>query len=343
MLTEERKETILIVDDEEPVRRPLKRLLVKNGYSCLEADSAASAMDHLREHEINLAVLDIMMPHKSGLELLPEIKNQYPNIAVVMATAVIEPEIIISCMREGAQDYITKPFDLNKVLHNIEMVLNKKQLELTIKQFQASLQGKVESQALEIRRLFLGSIESLICALESKDRYTAGHSRRVSAFTMTISQNLEIPDGELEDIRYGALLHDVGKIAINPQVQNKPGKLTQEEYKYIMTHAQIGPSIVKPIANENIIDIIKYHHTRFDGQVSGQILAGAQIPVGVRMVTLADAFDAMTSERPYRQPLPIEKALSELKSCSGTQFDPKIVEAFLNVPDVEIQRIIKLF
>ena len=343
MLTEERKETILIVDDEEPVRRPLKRLLVKNGYSCLEADSAASAMDHLREHEINLAVLDIMMPHKSGLELLPEIKNQYPNIAVVMATAVIEPEIIISCMREGAQDYITKPFDLNKVLHNIEMVLNKKQLELTIKQFQASLQGKVESQALEIRRLFLGSIESLICALESKDRYTAGHSRRVSAFTMTISQNLEISDGELEDIRYGALLHDVGKIAINPQVQNKPGKLTQEEYKYIMTHAQIGPSIVKPIANENIIDIIKYHHTRFDGQVSGQILAGAQIPVGVRMVTLADAFDAMTSERPYRQPLPIEKALSELKSCSGTQFDPKIVEAFLNVPDVEIQRIIKLF
>ncbi|HXY74578.1 MAG TPA: response regulator [Dehalococcoidales bacterium] len=343
MLTEERKETILIVDDEEPVRRPLKRLLVKNGYSCLEADSAASAMDHLREHEINLAVLDIMMPHKSGLELLPEIKNQYPNIAVVMATAVIEPEIIISCMREGAQDYITKPFDLNKVLHNIEMVLNKKQLELTIKQFQASLQGKVESQALEIRRLFLGSIESLICALESKDRYTAGHSRRVSAFTMTISQNLEISDGELEDIRYGALLHDVGKIAINPQVQNKPGKLTQEEYKYIMTHAQIGPSIVKPIANKNIIDIIKYHHTRFDGQVSGQILAGAQIPVGVRMVTLADAFDAMTSERPYRQPLPIEKALSELKSCSGTQFDPKIVEAFLNVPDVEIQRIIKLF
>jgi len=135
--------------------------------------------------------------------------------------------------------------------------------------------------------------------LESKDKYTAGHSRRVSEFTLIIAHYMGIPPEELEDIRYGALLHDVGKIAIDPDIQNKPGKLTVDEYEHIMTHATVGPAIVKPIANQNIIDIIHYHHCRFDGRSKDQTLTGAQIPLGVRIVTLADSFDAMTSERPY--------------------------------------------
>jgi response regulator RpfG family c-di-GMP phosphodiesterase len=342
MTTEIKNAIILLVDDEEPIRRPLRKMLTKRGYSCLEADCASQAMQQLGNNTVALAILDIVMPHKSGLELLPEIKNQHPDTAVVMATAVIEPDIIIECMRAGAQDYIVKPFELDKVIRNLEIVLNKRQLAQTLKQFQESLQGKVDEQATEIRRLFLGSIESLICALESKDKYTAGHSRRVSEFTLTISRYLGIPDKDLEDIHYGALLHDVGKIAINPDIQNKPGKLTKEEYEHIMTHSQIGPSIVKPIANENIINIIKYHHTRFDGSGKNQTLSGAQLPLGVKIVTLADAFDAMTSERPYRQSMTMEEAQSEIKRCSGTQFDPAIVEAFLKIPGPEILAIINL-
>ena len=342
MTTETKNETILLVDDEEPVRRPLRKMLTRQGYACLEADCASQAMQQLGGNAVALAILDVVMPYKSGIELLPEIKNQHPDTAVIMATSVIEPDIIIECMKEGAQDYILKPFELAKVLGSLETVLHKRQLALTMKQFQESLKGKVTEQATEIRRLFLGSIESLVCALESKDKYTAGHSRRVSEFTLRISRRMGIPDEQVEDIHYGALLHDVGKIAIDPDIQNKPGKLTQEEYENIMTHAKIGSSIVKPIANENIVDIIKYHHTNYDGSGKDQTLSGSQLPVGVRIVTLADAFDAMTSERPYRAGFSIEDALAEIKRCSGTQFDPEIVDVLLTIPDTELNEIIGL-
>lgn len=342
MTTETKNDTILIVDDEEAIRRILKKMLNKHGYPCLEAECATQALQQLRNNNVALAVLDICMPHTSGLELLPEIKNQHPDIAVVMATAVIEPNVIIECMKEGAQDYIVKPYELDKVLRSFEIVLHKRQLALTMKKFQEKLIGKVEQQQTEIHRLFLGSIESLVCALESKDKYTAGHSRRVCEFTQIIAKHFGLPDADLEDIHYGALLHDVGKIAINQNIQNKPGKLTEEEYEYIMTHSQIGPSIVKPIANENIVNIIKYHHTRYDGRGRNQELFGMQLPLGVRIVTLADAFDAMTSARPYRKTLTLEEALAEVKRCSGTQFDPAIVEVFLKIPHFELLSIIAL-
>jgi putative two-component system response regulator len=342
MTTETKNETILIVDDEEPIRRILKKMLSRQGYPCLEADCATQALQQLGHNSVALAVLDICMPHTSGLELLPEIKIQHPDTAVVMATAVIEPNIIIECMKEGAQDYIVKPYELDKVLRSFEIVLHKRQLALTMKQFQEKLKGKVEEQQTEIRRLFLGSIESLVCALESKDKYTAGHSRRVCELTLMIAKYLGVPVADLEDIHYGALLHDVGKIAINPDIQNKPGKLTDEEYEHIMTHAQIGPSIVKPIANENIVNVIRYHHTRYDGHGKNQTLFGTQLPLGVRIVTLADSFDAMTSERPYRKGMTLEQALMEIKRCSGTQFDPTIVEVFLKIPHAELLAIIKL-
>ena len=342
MTTEAVTETILIVDDEEPVRRPLKRKLTRKGYACLEADCASQATQQLKVNTIELTILDLMMPGKSGLELLSEIKEQHSDTAVIMATSVVEPDIIIQCMKEGAQDYITKPFELEKVVHSVEVVLRKRQLELTLKQFQEGLKGKVAEQAKEMRRLFLGAIESLITALEAKDPYTAGHSRRVNALAKIISKQLGIEDEELDVINWGALLHDVGKIAVDPVIQNKPGKLTAEEYEHIMTHAQIGPRIVKSVADENIMNIIKYHHTRYDGHGIGQTLVGSQIPIGARIVTLSDALDAMTSDRPYRKSLSLEAALSEVNRCSGTQFDPEVVSAFLRIPAAEVLAIIGL-
>jgi response regulator RpfG family c-di-GMP phosphodiesterase len=342
MTTATKSETILIVDDEEPIRRPLKRMLTKKGYPCLEADCANQAMLRLDENSVALAILDVRMPVKSGIELLSDIKAGYPDTAVIMATAVIEPEVIIQCMKNGALDYIMKPFEFDKVIRSMEIALRKRQLAMTLKDFQDTLKGKVDEQATEIRRLFLASIQSLVFALESKDKYTAGHSRRVSEFTLIIAHYMGIPPEELEDIRYGALLHDVGKIAIDPDIQNKPGKLTVDEYEHIMTHATVGPAIVKPIANQNIIDIIHYHHCRFDGRSKDQTLTGAQIPLGVRIVTLADSFDAMTSERPYRKGLSLDAALREVIRCTGSQFDPEIVDVFIRIPQREIKAIMAL-
>jgi putative two-component system response regulator len=333
-------ETILVVDDEEPVRTPLLRMLVDEGYGCVEADCAPKAMEQLGTNRIDLTILDMIMPGKSGLQLLPEIIEDYPSTAVIVASDTVEPNVIIGCMKKGALDYIIKPFDFEVVVHSVEEVLRRRHLELMLKAYQTSLEGKVEEQAKQIRKIFLNAIESLVTALEAKDAYTAGHSRRVNHFALVISEHLGMTREEMDDLRWGALLHDVGKIAIDPAIQNKPGALTKEEYERVMTHTQIGPRIVKAVANENIISIIRYHHTRYKADPKYQVLVGEEIPIGARIVTLADSFDAMTSDRPYRKSLSLSTALSEIKRCSGTQFDPAVVDAFLKIPASEMLGII---
>ena len=341
MTTEKKNETVLIVDDEAPVRKPLHCKLVKEGYGCVEADSAPKAMEQLRAKPIELTILDIIMPGKTGLQLLPEVREGFPDTAVIMATAVKDPEVIIQCLKNGAQDYIIKPFSLGDAVYSVETILRKRHLELMMRDYQASLQGKVEEQAKLIRKLFLGAVESLVSALEAKDAYTAGHSRRVNEFSRILSDQLRMTDEEKEDLRWGSLLHDVGKIAIDPSIQNKPGMLSKEEYDELMTHTQVGHHIVRPVVNENITNIIKHHHARYDGSGPGQNQIGSQIPICVRIVTLADAFDAMTSDRPYRKARSIVDAFSELKRCSGTQFDPALVNMFVKTPPSEIEAIMK--
>jgi putative two-component system response regulator len=330
------KDTVLIVDDEETLRRVLREKLLRAGYHCLEAGNAEQALDQLRNNQTALVILDIMMPGKSGRELLPEIRTTYPNTAVIMATAVIEASVIIECMREGAQDYICKPFELNEVLTSVNRALELKRLELEIRKYQQQLEKKVEAQTGEIRRIFLGAIESLIFALEAKDKYTAGHSRSVNRIAMEIGSQLGLPEDEMERLYWGSLLHDVGKIAVDPAVQNKPGKLTSDEYRRVMVHAQIGPHIVSPLVDDKIVEIISHHHDHYDGTGHEQTVKGEQIPLGARILAVADAFDAMTSNRPYRSWMSLAAAKAEIKRCSGSQFDPAVVKAFFSMPRIPI-------
>lgn len=341
MITETKNESILLVDDEEQARRPLFRKLVEEGYICFEADCAPKAMEELNTSHIDLTILDTIMPGKSGLHLLTEIMADYPSMAVIAISEVVEPSEIIGCMKKGVQDYITKPFDLEYVVRSVEEVFRRRKMELMLKAYQAGLEGKVEEQSKQIRQAFLNAIESLVNALEAKDAYTAGHSRRVHDFTIAVSERLGMSGEVTDDLRWGALLHDVGKIAVDPAIQNKPGALTEEEYKQVMTHSQVGPRIVKTVANDNIINIIRYHHTRYDADPNGQVPVGGKMPIGVRIVTVADSFDAMTSDRSYRKSLSLDAALCELKRCSGTQFDPVVVDAFLKIPVSEILGIIR--
>ena len=187
----------------------------------------------------------------------------------------------------------------------------------------------MERQTLEIRALFLGSIEALVFALEAKDKYTAGHSRRVTQIAMAIGQVLSLPEDDLEDLRWGSLLHDVGKIAVDHLVQNKLGKLTMEEYEHIMIHTQVGAGIVKPVVNDKVVAIVEHHHDHYDGTGLHQVAFGGKIPLGARILAVADAYDAMTSDRSYRPAIPVEKAIQEINKCAGTQFDPVVVKAFL--------------
>ena len=327
---------ILVVDDEEMIRRSLRRKLTKEGYQCQEAANAEEVLEQLKVGPAELVILDVMMPGRSGMQILPEIRENHPDTAVIMATAVTDANVIIECMKNGAQDYLAKPFNLDDVILSVERVLRKRMLEVQLDEYKRQLEEKVEEQTGEIRGLFLAAIESLVSALEAKDRYTAGHSRRVADIAVAIGQELGLMSHEMDDLHWGALLHDVGKIAVDPAIQNKPGKLTPEQYQHIMIHAHVGPGIVKPVANDAVADIIRYHHHHYDGSSPDQERRGDKIPLGARIVAVADALDAMTSDRPYRSAMPLKEALDEIKRCAGTQLDPKVVAAFLKIPVAEI-------
>jgi len=334
MVTTLQKENILIVDDEKTVRRSLNRCLTLRGFSCAEAGSADEALESLKNNPADLVILDIMMPGTSGSELLPHLKKSFPDTAVVMATAVVEPDTIVQCMKNGAHDYITKPFDVDQLVGNINMVLEKRRLELNLREKRQVLEGKVEEQAKELQKLFIDAVESLVSALEAKDKYTAGHSRRVTKIAIDTGIAMGLKGEELDNLRWAALLHDIGKIGIDPTIQNKPGELTPQEYDYILTHCVIGPGIVQPLVNEKIIEAIKHHHDSYDGNGLNQKASGNEIPLGARILAAADSFDAMTSDRPYRSSMPAKKAVDEIIRCSGTQFDPAVVKAFLKTPIV---------
>jgi putative two-component system response regulator len=324
------KEKILIVDDEKTVRRSLNKCLTMSGFSCEEACNADEAMATLQKKPADLVILDITMPGTSGSDLLPRLKKSFPDTAVVMATAVVEPDIIVNCMKNGAHDYITKPFDVSQLVNNIQTVLDKRNLELHLKERRQVLEGKVEAQAQELQKLFIDAVESLVGALEAKDQYTAGHSRRVTKIAIDIAFAMEMTGEELENLRWAALLHDIGKIGIDPTIQNKPGGLTPTEYHYILTHCSIGSGIVQPLVNENIVETIKHHHDSYDGTGLNQTVVGDKIPLNSRILAVADSFDAMTSDRPYRAAMSAAKAIAEIQRCAGTQFDPAVVKAFLN-------------
>lgn len=323
------RETLLVVDDEAAIRMLLRVKLSREGYSCEEADSAEQALRVLETIPVALILLDIKMPGKSGIELLPEIKEAYPDTAVIMATAVNDIEIAVQCLKQGADDYVCKPFNLDDVSLAVQRALHKRRLQLELREYQQFLEEKVEEQMVEMRRLFLGAIEALVSALEAKDKYTGGHSRRVTETAVAIGKELGLSAQDMEDLRWGSLLHDVGKIAIHQAIQNKPGSLTPEEYEHIMTHPKIGASIVRPVVNGRITDTIEHHHDHYDGSGLHQVVAGRDIPLGARVIAVADAFDAMTSDRPYRAAMSIAKAVEEIRHCAGTQFDPVIVTAFL--------------
>ena len=335
----DQKETLLIIDDEPAIRRLLRLKLSKEGYQCQEADGAEQTLNKLKTSPIALVMMDIKMPGKSGIELLPEIKSGFPDTAVIMATAVNDINVAIQCLKQGADDYVCKPFNLEEVSLSVQRALEKRHLQLEIREYQQFLEEKVEEQMIEMRKIFLGAIEALVSALEAKDKYTGGHSRRVTEIALALGNELGLSIQDIEDLRWASLLHDIGKIAIDQAIQNKPGRLTREEYEHIMLHVHIGADIVKPVVNGKISKMIEHHHDHYNGKGLHQVTAGSDIPLGARILAVADAFDAMTSDRPYRAAMSVAEAIDEIKRFAGTQFDPNVVTALLKTAEIAATRV----
>jgi response regulator RpfG family c-di-GMP phosphodiesterase len=324
-------ERILIVDDESSIRTLLGISLSKMGHAYDEASSAREAMSRLEANVYSLVLLDISMPGITGSELLPMIKSSYPDTAVIMATALGDASLAIKCMKNGAYDYITKPFDFNDLETSINRALEKRRLELENREYKEHLEEKVKAQADKIRQSFFNSITALAYALEARDEYTSGHSNRVTETAVSIARILGLSQEKVETIRLAGTLHDIGKIGIEENILNKPGKLTEDEYKHVMKHPEIGKHILEPIGDDDIALIVAHHHERYDGKGYPDGLSGRDIPLGARIMAVADSYDAMTSERPYRKAMSHKQALNEIVSGKGTQFDPEAVDAFLSL------------
>ncbi|PYP61873.1 MAG: two-component system response regulator [Gemmatimonadetes bacterium] len=321
----------LVVDDEPRLRRVLVRLLEGEGFTCQEAGSGLEALEVLEHDAVPLVISDLRMPQMDGVALLREVMHRWPDTAVVMVTAVAEVESAVACLQLGALDYVGKPFHLDEVRARVMQALDKRALKLELKNYQQHLEDRVRAQARRIEELFLGGVQALAEALEAKDAYLKGHSIRVAEYAAAIGRQLRLDSNALDTLSLGSNLHDIGKIGVSEEVLHKRGSLSDQEYRHIMEHPVIGARILGPLLNEYgaIIAIVRSHHERLDGKGLPDGLKGDQIPLMVRAVTVADAFDAMTSERPYRPSLPVERALNELRDGKGIQFDPEVVEAFV--------------
>jgi putative nucleotidyltransferase with HDIG domain len=236
----------------------------------------------------------------------------------------------VSCLHAGAYDYITKPFQLEEVRARVEQAMEKRRLVLENREYHAHLAEMVEQQALRIEELFLEGVQTLVHALEAKDPYTQGHSARVASYAGATARALGLADSDIQIVELGAELHDIGKIGVREAVLRKSGRLTRDEYEHIMSHTVIGAHILQPLFKHapQALAMVRSHHERMDGTGLPDGLRGEEIHVFARIISVADSFDAMTSERPYRPPRPVMDALVELQAGRGAQYDPAVVDAF---------------
>jgi putative two-component system response regulator len=320
----------LVVDDEPRLRRVLVRLLEGEGFACAEAGSGVEAVKELEREPVPLVISDLRMPEMDGVSLLREIITRWPETAVIVVTAVAEVESAVACLQMGALDYVAKPFHLDEVRARVSQALDKRRLLIENRSYQQRLEDRVQVQARRIEELFLEGVHALVYALEAKDAYTRGHSMRVANYSVAIARELELDRDLLDTIALGAELHDVGKIGVSESVLHKAGKLSDAEYRHIMEHTVIGARILGPLMRDapGALSIVRSHHERLDGNGFPDGLRGDAIPLEARLVSVADAFDAMTSVRPYRPSLTVKQAMRELEEGTGVQFDAKIVAAF---------------
>jgi len=332
---------ILVVDDEAHVRSMIGATLEHQGYDVQLATSGRDALEKLERNAFDLVLTDIVMQDRNGIALLERIRAQQPNLPVVMVSAIHDISVAIDSMRRGAYDYLLKPFEREHLVSTVRRALDHRQALQESHNYQQNLEQVVRARTDMLRQVMKDlehsydvTLEALGDALDLKDSETEGHSKRVTAYTIALARAMGIAAAEIKVIARGAFLHDIGKMAIPDDILRKPGTLNPEEQEVMRDHCTRGYHMLRKIPFlAEAAEIVFSHQEHYDGNGYPSRLRGAEIPIGARMFAVADALDAITSDRPYRRARNFDVAREEILRCSGTQFDPGVVEVFLKIPN----------
>ena len=338
---------VLVVDDDATIRELIGDLVTRSGHTVTLAGSVPEALEILGTRAFELLLTDVVLPGRSGIDLLREVRGRYPDTAVILMSGVAEVETVVEAMRSGAFDYVPKPVRHVELVLALDRALQRRRLEQENRGYRMNLEDRVREQtaalaaALEAKeRAWEAALQALVDALDAREQETERHSLRVMHFTEMVARAYGVPSDDIPDIARGALLHDIGKIGIPDGILLKPAGLTDGEWTVMKQHAEIGWQILRGIEYlKPAAELVYAHQERWDGEGYPRQLKGEEIPLGARLFAVVDAFDAIVSDRPYRKGRPVEWAREEIRRCAGSQFDPKAVEAFLSIAPEEWKRV----
>jgi response regulator RpfG family c-di-GMP phosphodiesterase len=331
---------VLIVDDELDIRATLRAAFGSAGYECRIAGNGQEAAVLYDTERAPLTITDLKMPVMDGLELLRHVRARDADAAVIMLTGAGDVAVAVESLKQGASDFILKPVDLDQILLSAERALERRQLLIEHREHHVLLEYRVAEATRELaaalgelQQTYLATLEALGSALATREVGTELHSRRVHAYSIALARAHRLPEEELEALGRGVLLHDIGKIGISDSILLKPGPLTPEEWQVMRRHPEVGRQLLERIPFlRNAIPVVYHHHERWDGTGYPMGLAGPAIPLGARIFAIADAFDALTYDRPYSKAIPMEAARERIRIAAGTHFDPDVVATFLAMP-----------
>jgi putative two-component system response regulator len=328
------RERILVVDDEQQVSDIIAQCLAMEGYSCDTADCAESALELCACKEYSLIVSDIMMPGKSGIELLGIVRQLYPDVAIVMVTAVDDRATAVNALHLGAYGYVIKPFDLNEIVIGVVNALERRRLSIQSRQYEKRLENDVRQRTADIQRREEEICLRLAAACGYRDLETGSHNRRLGLYSVILAQALGWSRQAQDEIRISIAMHDIGKIGLPDTILRKPARLTVEEFEVVKNHTVIGARMLEgsDFSLLNMAHAIALsHHEKWDGTGYPKGLAGRDIPEPARICAVLDVYDALIHKRVYRQALPEEEALAIMTADRGYHFDPEIFDCFISV------------
>ncbi len=323
---------ILVIDDEAPVRNLIKQILEQKKYNCTLASSAQEARNCLKKQKFELLLCDMNMPGESGLDFLREVLPKHKDMVATMVTAVDDLLVAEAIMEVGVYDYIIKPFDHNGLLISVANALRHRELEIANRAYQEKLEQMVSERTVKLRKALDGIIHTIALTVETRDPYTAGHQKRVAKLASAIAKEIGFTEEQVEGIFMAGIIHDLGKISVPAEILSKPTRLTENEFNLIKDHSQVGYNILKDIDFPwPIAQMVLQHHERVDGSGYPQGLSGEEILIEARILGVSDVVEAMSSHRPYRPALGIDKALEEIKKNKGIFYDPKVADVCLKL------------